>query len=93
MRRLEEGGVRIHHGLRLTGIDGPRLEFVSAYSGGTHRLDGFDTVVAVYGSAPDTGLYDSLADAGPRRFLVGSAWVPRRLAEATQHGMKVGLEV
>ncbi|MCZ7528750.1 MAG: FAD-dependent oxidoreductase [Acidimicrobiia bacterium] len=97
MCRLEEGGVRIRPGLLLTAVDGDRLELVSPWTRATRVLDGFDTVVLVYGSAPDTALHDELkrrlAGKGPRLFLVGSAWVPRRLAEATQHGMKVGLEV
>ena len=56
-------------------------------------------MVLVYGSVPDAGLYHRLeaelegrSDA-PRLFLVGSAWVPRLLAEATQHGARVGMEI
>jgi len=49
----------------------------------------------VYGSVPDARLYYQLRDAGSvdRLFLVGSAWVPRRLAEATQHGAQVGMVI
>lgn len=93
MCRLEQGGVRIHPGLVLTGVDGDRLELVSPWTGEPSTRDGYDTVVLVYGSAPDTDLHDRLRGLVPRRFLVGSAWVPRQIAEATQHGMRVGLEI
>ena len=71
----------------------------SAFGGSSRRFEGFDTVVLVYGSVPDARLYYDLVartkelDAAPRLFLVGSAWVPRYLAEATQHGARVGMEV
>ena len=54
---------------------------------------GTDSIVIVYGSAPDTALHDSLRGRVRRLFLCGSAWVPRQIAEATQHGMRVGMEV
>jgi 2,4-dienoyl-CoA reductase-like NADH-dependent reductase (Old Yellow Enzyme family)/thioredoxin reductase len=95
MRRLAEKDVAIHAGLRLAGVDAGKLEFASAFGAGTRSFEGFDTVVLVYGSVPDAQLYHELREAGSvdRLFLVGSAWVPRRLAEATQHGARVGLEV
>jgi 2,4-dienoyl-CoA reductase-like NADH-dependent reductase (Old Yellow Enzyme family)/thioredoxin reductase len=95
MSRLVDNDVVIHDGLRLIAIDGGRLEFVSAFGGRTQRFEGFDSVVLVYGSAPDAELYHSLASRGgaARLFLVGSAWVPRLLAEATQHGARVGMEI
>jgi len=104
----------IHTGLRLESISTGQkcdLEFRSAFGGRTRLFEGFDTVVLVYGSVPDTRLYyqlqhelqheltqDSKNDstgtaATPRLFLVGSAWVPRYLAEATQHGARVGMEI
>ncbi len=95
MRNLDRHGVAIHTGLRLAGVDDSALTFTSSYSGESHTFDGFDTVVLVYGSVPDDRLYRQLNDAGSvdRLFLVGSAWVPRRLAEATQHGARVGMEI
>ncbi len=93
MRRLEEGGVKIHTGLQLDSFAEGQIEFVSSYTSRTIVHGGFDTVVIVYGSAPDTSLHDSLRGRVQRQFLCGSAWVPRQIAEATQHGMKVGMEV
>jgi NADPH-dependent 2,4-dienoyl-CoA reductase/sulfur reductase-like enzyme len=95
MSRLVDNDVVIHDGLRLVAIDGGRLEFVSAFGGRTQHFEGFDSIVLVYGSAPDAELYHSLASRGgpARLFLVGSAWVPRLLAEATQHGARVGMEI
>jgi NADPH-dependent 2,4-dienoyl-CoA reductase/sulfur reductase-like enzyme len=95
MTRLAEGDVKIHTGMRLASVAGDKLEFQSAFGGRTHAFEGFDTVVLVYGSVPDARLYYDLKQAGTaaRLFLVGSAWVPRLLAEATQHGARVGMEI
>jgi 2,4-dienoyl-CoA reductase-like NADH-dependent reductase (Old Yellow Enzyme family)/thioredoxin reductase len=99
MTQLAENDVRIHAGLRLAGVAGGKLEFTSSFGGRTHAFDGFDTVVLVYGSAPDARLYydfkQKLAGTAdsPRLFLVGNAWVPRPLAEATLHGARVGMEI
>jgi 2,4-dienoyl-CoA reductase-like NADH-dependent reductase (Old Yellow Enzyme family)/thioredoxin reductase len=99
MTRLVDRGVVIHSGLRLASVADGKLEFLSAFGGKTSSFEGFDTVVLVYGSVPDTRLYDQLkddlaeADAAARLFLVGSAWAPRYLAEATQHGARVGMEI
>jgi len=92
MSRLADNDVVIHSGLRLASVGDGKLEFKSAFGGRTRSFEGFDSVVLVYGSVPDARLYYELRDAGSvdRLFLVGSAWVPRRLAEATQHGARVG---
>jgi 2,4-dienoyl-CoA reductase-like NADH-dependent reductase (Old Yellow Enzyme family)/thioredoxin reductase len=95
MMRLEECGVRIHHGVRLAGVDGAKLAFISAYSGAEQLFDGFDSVVLVYGSVPDNALHDALQADGRIEdvYIAGSAWVPRRIAEATAHGASIGLEI
>ncbi len=95
MRRLTAHGIPIHTGLRLAEVDGSTLAFLSAFTGEATTFEGFDTVVLVYGSVPDDRLYRHLRAAGSveRLYLVGSAWVPRRLAEATRHGARVGMEV
>jgi thioredoxin reductase len=99
MTQLAEKNVRIHTGLRLAAVCGGKLELVSSFGGRRHVFDGFDTVVLVYGSVPDPSLYYSLRQAqresggDARLFLVGSAWVPRLMAEATLHGAKVGMEI
>jgi hypothetical protein len=95
MSRLVDNDVAMHPGLRLAAVDGGVLDFISAFGGRKQRFEGFDTVVLVYGSVPDTGLYNTLKsrNSTSRLFLVGSAWVPRPLAEATQHGARVGMEI
>jgi 2,4-dienoyl-CoA reductase-like NADH-dependent reductase (Old Yellow Enzyme family)/thioredoxin reductase len=93
--RLEDYAVKIHPGLRLQAIDSQRLDFVSAHTGKQFAFEGFDSVVLVYGSTPDSTLYDELKQDGSidKLYVVGSAWVPRRLAEATQHGAHVAMEI
>jgi NADPH-dependent 2,4-dienoyl-CoA reductase/sulfur reductase-like enzyme len=95
MERLVENGVVIHTGVRLAALGDGKLEFRSAFGGRTSSFEGFDSVVLVYGSVPDARLYHELrtANTEARLFLVGSAWVPRLLAEATQHGARVGMEI
>ncbi|MAE95942.1 MAG: hypothetical protein CL910_14895 [Deltaproteobacteria bacterium] len=95
MSRLVARDVQIHPGMRLASVADGKLEFRSAFGGRTHSFEGFDSVVLVYGSVPDAHLYYDLKEAGSaaRLFLVGSAWVPRFLAEATQHGARVGMEI
>jgi len=95
MQRLAANGVVIHTGKRLAAVGDGKLEFRSAFDGGMHAFEGFDSVVLVYGSVPDARLHRQLkaACSGVRLFLVGSAWVPRLMAEATLHGARVGMEI
>ena len=52
-------------------------------------------MVLVYGATPQHELYDQLKAAGDiaQLYLAGSAWLPRRLAEATRHGAAIGLVI
>lgn len=95
MSRLEENNVQIVGGVRLSCVDGEDIHFISAYSGKERVFSGFDTVVLVCGSIPNAELYYTLKDNYPfeKVYLVGSAWLPRRLAEATQHGATIALEI
>jgi 2,4-dienoyl-CoA reductase-like NADH-dependent reductase (Old Yellow Enzyme family)/thioredoxin reductase len=97
---LYERDVVIHTGLRLAAIEGDTLDFTSAFGGRRQSFSDFDSVVLVYGGVPNTSLYHQLehefeasTDVAPRLFLVGNAWVPRLIAEATLHGAKVGMEI
>ena len=91
--RIHSHDVAVHTGWRLSAVEGTDLQFSSAFTGEQKTVGGFDTVVLVYGSVPDTALFDDLDGAVSERHLVGSAWVPRRLAEATQHGARLGMEL
>ncbi|MBT4161431.1 MAG: FAD-dependent oxidoreductase, partial [Gammaproteobacteria bacterium] len=95
MKRLEENNVEIVGGVRLSKVDGDKVHFISAYSGAERVFEGFDSVVLVCGSTPNADLYYKLKDNYPfeKGYLVGSAWLPRRLAEATKHGATIGLEI
>ena len=95
LSRMERCGVTIHPNLLLTRIQADGLEFVSSFAEKTYRKEGFDSVVLVYGSVPQHGLYDQLRAEGsiPQLYLAGSAWLPRFMAEATQHGASIGLVI
>lgn len=93
---MENCGVQITPNLILTGVDADGMEFVSAFGGAhTYRKSGFDTVVLVYGQTPKHELYDQLKADGsvPELYIAGSAWLPRFMAEATQHGASIGLKI
>ncbi|NMG76498.1 FAD-dependent oxidoreductase [Aromatoleum diolicum] len=93
LKRMESCGVKVHPNLILKEIHPDALEFISAWGGKTYREEGFDSVVLAYGSVQQPQLYEQLKAEGdiPEVFLAGSAWVPRRLAEATRHGASIGL--
>ena len=93
--RLERHGIVIRPNLRLAAVAPDALEFVSAFGPQRYRHEGFDTVVLVYGSVPRSSLYDELLarKSVPEVHVAGSAWLPRRIAEATQHGASIGLVI
>jgi 2,4-dienoyl-CoA reductase-like NADH-dependent reductase (Old Yellow Enzyme family)/thioredoxin reductase len=93
---MENCGVEVTPNLVLTAIKSDGLEFVSSFgSSHTYRKEGFDSVVLVYGSVPKHELYDQLKADGdiPEIYVAGSAWLPRFMAEATQHGASIGLAI
>lgn len=95
LSRLEQREINVHPNVRLEEVLPDSLKFVSAFGGRTYTYEGFDTIVLVYGAVPNGGLYEQLRAEDPDRpvFVVGGAWAPRRIAEATQHGARVGLMI
>ena len=95
LSRMEQCGIQVHPNLVLKQLWPDGLEFVSSWGGKTYRREGFDSVVLVYVSTPQHALYDQLKAEGciPQLYLAGSAWLPRRLAEATRHGASIGLVI
>jgi 2,4-dienoyl-CoA reductase-like NADH-dependent reductase (Old Yellow Enzyme family)/thioredoxin reductase len=93
---MENCGVEVTPNLVLTEIQPDGLEFVSSFGGDhTYRKEGFDSVVLIYGSVPKHELYDQLKADGEvsQLYVAGSAWLPRFMAEATQHGASIGLAI
>ena len=95
LKRMEEFGVTIHPNLILKEVQADGLELVSSFGGKTYRKEGFDSLVLVYGSVPQHELYDQLGAEGSisELYVAGSAWLPRFMAEATQHGASIGLAI
>ena len=95
LARMEQCAVTVHPNLLLKEVKADGLEFVSAFGEKTYRKEGFDSVVLAYGSVPQHGLYDQLKAEGsiPQLYLAGSAWLPRFMAEASQHGASIGLAI
>jgi len=95
MQRVEEYEIPIHPNLILTEITAVAIRFVSSYARKSVSVGGFDSVVLVYGSVPNAQLYHALcADTRiAQPYIVGSAWTPRGIAEATRDGANVGLVI
>ena len=93
LKRLEAGGVKTQAYRRAVRIDDGHVEFSSALTGISESVDDVDTVVISCGSSPDTGIYRLLKERVPEIHLIGAAWAPRGIHEATEMGMRVGLEL
>ncbi|MCP5056421.1 MAG: FAD-dependent oxidoreductase [bacterium] len=95
LAHMENCGVTVHPNLVLKEIDADGLEFLSSFGEKTYRKEGFDSVVLAYGSVPVHNLYDELKTDGsiPQVYVAGSAWLPRFMAEASQHGASIGLAI
>ncbi|MBT4520913.1 MAG: FAD-dependent oxidoreductase [Halieaceae bacterium] len=95
LKRMEECGVNVHPNLMLKEVRADSFELVSSWGDKTYRREGFDSLVLVCGSVPQHGLYDQLKAEGSiaQVYVAGSAWVPRRMAEATSHGASIGLVI
>lgn len=95
LKRMEQCGITVQPNRILKSVSAEALEFVSSWGQATYRETGFDSVVLVYGAVQQPQLYHDLKADGSiaEVYLVGSAWVPRRLAEATRHGADIGLLV
>jgi len=95
LSRMEQCGVTVHPNLLLKEVQADGLELLSSFGEKTYRKEGFDSVVLVYGSVPQHELYDQLKAEGgiSQLYLAGSAWLPRFMAEATQHGANIGLAI
>ncbi len=95
LSRMEQCGVEVHPNLLLQEVKSDGLEFRSSFGEKTYREEGFDSVVLVYGSVAQHDLYDQLKaeDSIAQLYLAGSAWLPRFMAEATQHGASIGLVI
>lgn len=95
LKRMEDCGVKIHPNRLLSAVRTDGVDLISSWSGNRYRVDGFDSVVLVYGSVPQSGLFDELkaGSSVAELFLTGAAWVPRRLAEAVRHGANIGLMI
>ena len=93
LKRMEQCGVKVWPNRLLKSVSADALEFVSSWGEAGYRESGFDSVVLVCGSLQQPALYEQLKADGsvPQLYLAGSAWVPRRLAEATRHGADIGL--
>lgn len=91
LARLETAGVTCHRRLRFAGFEEGNVLLVSSLTGTRRTVAGVDTVVASCGSEPDAQIYRALAGSVEQRFLIGDAWAPRGIHEATEHGMVVGL--
>ena len=78
-------------GGRLLGFEhGHAVLARDLHSGDELRIEDVDTVVLSLGMESDDALHRALAGRVPELHRVGSAYAPRWLADATQHGASLG---
>jgi NADPH-dependent 2,4-dienoyl-CoA reductase/sulfur reductase-like enzyme len=90
LHRLGAGGVRVHPSTRPRALDGGTLFAVDAHTARETRIESVDAIVLSLGMESDDGLYRALEHRVAELYCVGSAFAPRYLVEATQHGASVG---
>jgi 2,4-dienoyl-CoA reductase-like NADH-dependent reductase (Old Yellow Enzyme family) len=88
--RLGRAGVVLHPSLDVRAMDGRSVVAVDAHTGAERRIDDVDTLVLSLGMESDDSLYHALAGRVGELHRVGSAFAPRYLLDATQHGASVG---
>ncbi len=95
LKHMEDCGVKITPNLMLQEVKKDSFEMVSSWGDHTYNFEGFDSVVLVCGSESQNSLHDQLKADGSvgELYIVGSAWLPRKMAEATSHGATVGLAI
>lgn len=95
LSRLEDREIPVQPNRRLVEVGTDSLTFVSSFGANTFKAGGFDSVVLVYGAIPNGTLYEELKNdpALGKVYIAGAAWTPRRIAEATQHGARIGLAI
>jgi 2,4-dienoyl-CoA reductase-like NADH-dependent reductase (Old Yellow Enzyme family)/thioredoxin reductase len=87
---LYKNGVVISPSMRVRYIEGDIVVAYNSHTGEERHITGVDTVVLSLGSRGEDGLYRALKGAAKEVYLVGSAFAPRRLVEATLQGANVG---
>ncbi len=87
---LYKNGVVIHPSTRVRALTDRRVVTYNSHTGEEGQIDDVDTVVLSLGSTGDDRLYQALKHKVKEIYLVGAAFAPRRLVEATQHGANVG---
>ena len=89
-QRLYAQGVTITPSTRVRAVAAGTVTAYNVHTGTEHVLHSVDPVVLCLGALPNDALYAELRAAVPEIHLVGSAFAPRGLAEATLHGASVG---
>jgi len=88
--RLARAGVVMHPSTCVESMEGRTIVARDAHGGAARRIDDVDTLVLSLGMESDGELYGGLVGRVPELHRIGSAFAPRYLADATQHGASVG---
>jgi hypothetical protein len=90
LERLRRGRVVMHPSARVRAMEDRTVLARDVHTGDDIRIEHVDTVVLSLGMESDDALHGALAGRVPELHRVGSAFAPRWLADATQHGASVG---
>ncbi|MBI4300097.1 MAG: FAD-dependent oxidoreductase [Chloroflexi bacterium] len=88
--RLHSAGVKVTTSTGVKAIEGNAVVAYDTHTGEERRIEEVDTVVLAYGSQGDSWLYEALKGKVKELHIVGSAYAPRQVLEATHQGAAVG---
>lgn len=90
-QQLQSKGVKFTVMTRARAIEGNTVVIHPVFAPNVEeRLDGFDTVVLACGGESETGVYHDLKGRVKELYIIGDAYAPRRIYEATQQAAAVG---
>lgn len=84
LAKLSAAGAQVSVMERAVSIAEGRLATRNIYSGAPGEISGFDSVVLACGGVADSGLHAVLKGSVPETYVLGDAYVPRRLSFATR---------
>jgi 2,4-dienoyl-CoA reductase-like NADH-dependent reductase (Old Yellow Enzyme family)/thioredoxin reductase len=90
LERLRRARVVMHPSALVRAMEDRTVLARDVHTGETLRIEDVDTLVLSLGMESDDALYRALAGRVADLHRVGSAFAPRHLADATQHGASVG---
>jgi NADPH-dependent 2,4-dienoyl-CoA reductase/sulfur reductase-like enzyme len=91
LSRLDREGATLVPMARLVSVDEHGVTLAHTYSDRRWPLNGIDSIVLACGAVGDDGLYRTLKATHPNVRLLGDAFAPRRVVNATRQALQLAL--